>query len=56
MNYIVPEIYTGRRFLKNRCFSQQIISGVAKESLIPYNLTHNILEVFFQRRFQPLAH
>ena len=28
------EVYTGRRFLKVVCYSQQIISDVAKESLI----------------------
>ena len=41
MYYIVSEIYIGGRFLEH-CFyyySQQIISAVAKESLIPYNLT-----------------
>ena len=35
---IVSEIYIDRRFLKDSCYSQQIISAVAKEYLIPYNL------------------
>ena len=39
MYYIVSEIYSGRRFLKDDCYSQQIISAVATLSLIPYNLT-----------------
>ena len=41
MYYIVSEIYIDGRFLED-CFyyySEQIISAVAKESLIPYNLT-----------------
>ena len=37
MYYIVLDIFIERRFLKNGCYSQQIISVVAKEPLIPYN-------------------
>ena len=44
MYYIVSEIYSGRRFLKDDCYSQQIVSAVAKESLIPYNLTQRVPE------------
>ena len=44
MYYIVSEIYSGRRFLKDGCYSQQIVSAVAKESLIPYNLTQRVPE------------
>ena len=40
MYYIVSEIYISRRLLKDGCYSQQIKSAVAKESLIPYNLKH----------------
>ena len=51
MYYIMSEIYIGRRFLEHFfCrHSQQIISAVAKESLILYNLmqktpeTRNVL-------------
>ena len=38
--YIVSEIYIGVHFLEgcSYCYSCQIISAVANESLIPYNL------------------
>ena len=45
MYYILPEIYVGRRFLKDCCYSQQIIFAVAKESLIPYNFTQRAPEI-----------
>ena len=35
----MSEVYIGRHFLKDDCYSKQIISALAKESLIPYNLT-----------------
>ena len=35
----MPEIYIGRRFLQDGCYSQQVISAVAKEYMIPFNLT-----------------
>ena len=37
--YIVLEICAGSRFLQESvyCYSQQFISAVANESLIPYN-------------------
>ena len=40
MYYIVSKICIGGRFLEDcfYCYSQQIISAVANESLIPYNL------------------
>ena len=40
MCYIVSEICLGGRFLEDcfYCYSQQIISAIANESLIPYNL------------------
>ena len=46
MHYIVPEIRIGGKFLKNYfyCYSQEIISAVAEESLIPYNLIHTASE------------
>ena len=44
MLYHSPEIYIGRRFLKYGCYSKHIISAVAKESLISYNLTQRRLE------------
>ena len=44
MYYIEPELYNGIRFLKQSCYSQQIISAVAKESLILYNLTQRTPE------------
>ena len=38
--YIVLEIYFGGRLLEDfYCYYSQVISAVAKESLIPYNLT-----------------
>ena len=37
-------IYIGRGFLRGGCYCQQIISAVAKESLIPYNLTQRAPE------------
>ena len=37
-------IYIGRGFLKGCCYCQTIISAVAKESLIPYNLTQRAPE------------
>ena len=44
--YIVLEIYIGRRFLEDwfHCYSQQIISAVAKEYLISYNFTQRLSE------------
>ena len=44
MYQIVSETYIDRRFLKDNCYSQQIISAVAKESLIPYSLTQRACE------------
>ena len=45
MYYIVSEIiYIGIRFLKDCCYFHQIMSAVAKEYLIPYNLTQTALE------------
>ena len=41
---IVPEIYIGSRFLKDGYYSKHIISAVAKESLISYNLRQRRLE------------
>ena len=40
MHYIVPEKCIGERFLEDcfYCYSQEIISAVANQSLIPYNL------------------
>ena len=40
MYYIVLEMYIGERFLEDYfyCYSQQIMSAAANESLIPYNL------------------
>ena len=40
MYYIVPEICIGGYFLEDcfYCYSQQLQSAVANESLIPYNL------------------
>ena len=40
MYYIVSEICIGGHFLEAcfNCYFQQIISAVANESLIPYNL------------------
>ena len=46
MCYIVSEMCIGERFLED-CFqfySQQIISAVANESVIPYNLIKRALE------------
>ena len=40
----MSEIYIGRSFLRDGCYSQHIISAVAKESLIPYNLTQRAPE------------
>ena len=49
LHYIKSEICIGRRFSENcfHCYSQQIISAVANESLIPCSLirapeTHNL--------------
>ena len=41
MYHIVSEIFIGGRFLEDcfYCYSQQIISAAANESLIPHNLT-----------------
>ena len=41
MYYIVPDIYIVGTFLGDSfyCYSKQIVFAVAKESLIPYNLT-----------------
>ena len=44
MYYIVSKIYIGKHFLKKGCYFQQIIFAVAKESLIPYNLTQRAPE------------
>ena len=40
MYYILSGIYIGGHFLEDcfYCYSKQIISAVAKESLTPYNL------------------
>ena len=40
LHYMASEIYIGVRFLDDcsYCYSCQIISAVANESLIPYNL------------------
>ena len=40
MYYIVLEMHIGERFLEDYfyCYSQQIMSAAANESLIPYNL------------------
>ena len=35
MYYIVLEIYISEHFLKDGCYSQQMTSAAAKESLIP---------------------
>ena len=43
--YIVSEIYIGKGFLKDGYYSQQIISAVAKESLIRHNLTQRATEI-----------
>ena len=40
----VPEIFIGRCFWKDGYYSQQIISVVAKETLIIYNLTQRVPE------------
>ena len=45
MYYIVVDIHTGRLFLKEGCYSQQIISAVVKKSLIPYNLAERAPEI-----------
>ena len=47
MYCIVSEDYVGGRFLEDYfyCYSQQIISTIAKESLIPYNLTQRTSEI-----------
>ena len=37
-------MYIDRCFLKKGCSSQQIISAVAKEPMIPYNLTQIALQ------------
>ena len=44
--YIVSEIYIGRRFLEDwfYCYPQQIIYGVAKETLIPSNRIERVPE------------
>ena len=42
MYYIMPEIYIGRRFLKEGCYSPKIT--VAEESLISYNLRQRASE------------
>ena len=44
MYYIEPELYNGIRFLKQSCYSQKVLSAVAKESLILYNLTQRTPE------------
>ena len=44
MYYIESELYNGIRFLKQSCYSQPILSAVAKESLILYNLTQRTPE------------
>ena len=45
MYYIVLGVDTGRPFLKDGCYSQQIISDGAKGSLIYYNLRHRVPEM-----------
>ena len=44
--YSVGKKYTGGRFLENcfYCYSQQIMTVVPKESMIPYNLTQRAPE------------
>ena len=37
-------MYIGRRFLKDGYYSEQVVSAVVKESLIPYNLTQRVPE------------
>ena len=41
----MSEIFIGRRFLKNCCYSEQVISVADKESLIPYNLIQRAQEI-----------
>ena len=41
---IVSKIYIDRRFLKDGCYSQQIITDIVKESLIPYDHTQRVPE------------
>ena len=38
------KIYIARRLLKDSCYSEPIISPVAKESLVLYNLTRRAPE------------
>ena len=40
----MSEIYIVRRFLKNCCYSEQVIFVADKESLIPYNLIQTAQE------------
>ena len=49
MYYIVSEIYTGGRFLQDcfYCYSQQIISAVATEPLISFNLIQGSTNLIF---------
>ena len=49
MYYIVSEICIGRHFLEDclYCYSQQIKSAVANESLIPYKLIKKALYFFW---------
>ena len=46
MYYFALEKYIGERFLEDYLdsYSQKVISTVAKESLIPYNLTQSVTE------------
>ena len=46
MYSIISEIYIGRRFLKEGCYSHLLlyISAVNKEPMIPYNLTQRAPE------------
>ena len=48
MYYKVPQIFIGGRFLRDcfHCYSQQIMSAVAKKSLIPYNFTKTAPETY----------
>ena len=48
MHYIVSEICIGRRLMEDSfyCQPQQIISDVANESLIPYNLVKRAPETY----------
>ena len=42
--FVVSQIYSGKNFLKDGCYFRQVISTVAKESLITSNLTQRTVE------------